>query len=148
MPASVIKTHAQTVCVTDIKLAASLMALGIHPLPGEEVSITTGDANRVVFNFLPHGATDDGLALTANAIVRAWKQEREATCREEEWSYQNPDHPLSYLMCAWDNYLCIRDYVRKATAKVYMKRGRSVALLDPKRASQKQQEHILGKIGA
>jgi hypothetical protein len=38
--------------------------------------------------------------------------------------------------------------VRKATAKVYMKRGRSVALLDPKRASQKQQEHILGKIGA
>ena len=76
MPAALAKTHATTVSVTDIKLAASLMALGIPPVPGEEVSLTTGDANRVTFNFLTHGDGD----MSADAIIAAWKQEREARC--------------------------------------------------------------------
>ena len=145
MPA--IKKYAPTVSVTDIKLAASLMALGVPPVPGEEVSITTGDANRVAFNFLPNGSSSDP-TMSADAIVAAWKQERDAKTREEEWSFQTPDHPLAYLMCAWDNFLCVRDYVRKANAKVYIKKGRSVALIDPVRAPTRVQEHILGKIGA
>jgi hypothetical protein len=143
MPA-LVKKYAATVSVTDIKLAASLMALGIPPVPGEEVAITTGDANRVAFNFLPHGEGD----MSAEAIIAAWRQEREAQCREDEWSHKNPDHPLSYLMCAWDNFLCVRDYVRKATPKVYMKRGKSVALIDPERGPKKLTDYILGKIGA
>ena len=143
MPA-LVKKYAATVSVTDIKLAASLMALGIPPVPGEEVAITTGDANRVAFNFLPHGEGD----MSAEAIWAAWRQEREARCREDEWSHQHPDHPLSYLMCAWDNFLCIRDYVRTATPKVYMKRGKSVALIDPERGPKKLTDYILGKIGA
>ena len=144
MPAALAKTHATTVSVTDIKLAASLMALGIPPVPGEEVSLTTGDANRVTFNFLTHGDGD----MSADAIVAAWKQEREARCRQDEWSYQNPDHPLSYLMCAWDNFLCVRDYVRKANPKVYIKRGKSVALVDPERGPKALTEYILGQMGA
>ena len=143
MPA-LVKKHATTVSVTDIKLAASLMALGIPPVPGEEVSITTGDANRVAFNFLPHGEGD----MSAEAIVSAWNQEREALCREDEWSHQHPDHPLSYLMCAWDNFLCVRDYVRRATPKVFMKRGKSVALIDPERGPKNLTDYILGQIGA
>ena len=143
MPA-LVKKYAATVSVTDIKLAASLMALGIPPEPGEEVAITTGDANRVAFNFLPHGDGD----MSAEAIIAAWRQEREARCRQDEWSFQHPDHPLSFLMCAWDNFLCIRAYVRKARAAVYMKRGKSVALIDPERTPKKLEEYILGKIGA
>jgi len=120
------------------------MALGIPPVPGEEVSLTTGDANRVTFNFLTHGDGD----MSADAIIAAWKQEREARCRQDEWSHQNPDHPLSYLMCAWDNFLCVRDYVRRANPKVYMKRGKSVALIDPERGPKALTEYILGQIGA
>ena len=143
MPA-LVKKFAATVSVTDIKLAASLMAMGIPPVPGEEVSITTGDANRVAFNFLPHG---DG-EMSADSIIAAWKQEREARCREDEWSHQNPAHPLSYLMCAWDNFLCVRDYVRRASPKVFMKRGRSVALVDPERGPKNLTDYILGRIGS
>ncbi len=135
-----------TLSVTDIKLAASLMALGILPVPGEEVSFVTGDANLLAFNFLPYGMVEEG-GMTADEIVAAWKQEREATCREEEWSYQNPSHPLSYLMCAWDNFLCARAYVRNAKAAVYVKHGKSVALIDPERTPKKFEEYILGKIG-
>jgi hypothetical protein len=123
------------------------MALGILPVPGEEVSLVTGDAELLAFNFLPFGMVEEG-GLTADEIVNAWKQEREATCREDEWSYKNPDHPLSYLMCAWDNFLCVRAYVRKARAAVYMKRGKSIALIDPERTPKKLEEFILGKIGA
>jgi len=142
-----LRRGAATLSVTDIKLAASLMALGILPVPGEEVSFVTGDANLLEFNFLPYGMVEEG-GLSADEIVAAWKQEREAKCREEEWSYQNPDHPLSYLMCAWDNFLCVRAYVRKAKAAVYMKRGPSVALIDPERTPKKLEEYILGRIGA
>jgi len=148
MPKGLLKQYAATVSVTDIKLASTLMALGIPPVPGEEVSITTGDVKRITFNFLSHSVSSEGVTMTTDAIIRAWHQERDATCREDEWSYKNPDHPLSYLMCSWDNYLCVRNYIRNATAKVYMRRGKSVALIDPKRASKRQQEHILGKIGA
>ena len=143
MPA-LVKKHAATVSVTDIKLASSLMALGIPPVPGEEVSLTTGDANRVTFNFLSHGDGD----MSADEIVAAWRQEREARCREDEWSHQNQDHALSYLMCAWDNFLCVRNYVRSSTPKVYIKRGKSVALIDPERGPKKLTDYILGKIGA
>ena len=143
MPA-LVKKYAATVSVTDIKLAASLMALGIPPVPGDEVAITTGDANRVAFNFLPHGDGD----MSAEAIIAAWRQEREARCRQDEWSFQHPDHPLSFLMCAWDNFLCVRDYVRTATPKVYMRRGKSVALIDPERGPKDLTDYILGKIGA
>ena len=144
MPAALVKKHAVTVSVTDIKLASSLMALGIPPVPGEEGSITTGDANRVAFNFLPHGDGD----MSAEQIIQAWRQEREARRREDEWSYQNPEHPLAYLMAAWDNYLCVRDYVRKANPKVYFKRGKSVALIDPERGSKSLTDYILGQIGS
>ena len=143
MPAA-LKKYAATVSVTDIKLAASLMALGIPPVPGEEVSITTGDANRVAFNFLPHGEGD----MSADAIIAAWNQEREARCRKDEWSFQNPDHPLSYLMCAWDNFLLTRNYVRKAAPMVYMKRGKSVALLHPTDTPKELEAYILGQIGS
>ena len=144
MPATAIKKYATTVSVTDIKLAASLMALGVPTVPGEEVNITTGDANRVAFNFLPHGEGD----MSAEDVIQAWKQEREARTREDEWSYQNPDHPLSYLMCAWDNFLCVRDYVRKANPKIYIKRGKSVALVDLERGPKAFNDYILGQIGA
>ena len=116
-------------------------------MPGEECAITTGEANRVAFNFLPGGCEVAGERMSAEGILAAWRQEREARCREEEWSYKNPDHPLSYLMCAWDNYLLIRDYVNNANPKVYMKRGKSVALLSTD-APKAVQEKILGKIGA
>ena len=142
-----IKKGATTVSVTDIKLAASLMALGIPPVPGEEVNLTTGDVNHVSFNFLPWSTSEDADSLSADDIVAAWAQEREATTREDEWSYQNPNHPLSYLMCAWDNFLCVRDYVRKARPKIYIQRGKSVALIDPERTTQKEQDYILGRIG-
>ena len=142
-----LKKGAATLSVTDIKLAASLMALGILPVPGEEVSFVTGDAELLSFNFLPYGMVEEG-GMTADEIVAAWKQEREATCREEEVSYTNPDHPLSYLLCALDNFLCVRAYVRKARAAVYMKRGKSVALIDPERTPKKLEEFILGRIGA
>ena len=143
MPA-LVKTHAETVSVTDIKLASSLMALGIPPVPGEEVSITTGDANRVTFNFLSHGEGD----MSADAIVAAWRQERESARREDDWSHQNPDHPLSFLMCAWDNFLCVRNYVRTAKPKVFIRRGKSVALIDPDRGPKRLTDYILGKIGS
>lgn len=144
MPATGIKKFAATISVTDIKLAASLLALGIPPVPREEVNITTGDANRVSFNFLSHGEGD----MSAEEIIEAWKQEREARTREEEWSYQNPDHPLSYLMCGWDNYLTIRNYVKWAKPTVFIKRGKSVALIDPERGDKKLNDFILGQIGA
>tara|TARA_R110002020_G_scaffold334665_1_gene549921 strand:+ start:508 stop:870 length:363 start_codon:yes stop_codon:yes gene_type:complete len=120
------------------------MALGIPPVPGEEVNITTGDVNRVSFNFLSHGEGD----MSAEDVIQAWKQEREAGTRQEEWSYQHPDHPLSYLMCAWDNFLCVRDYVRTTAPKVFIKRGKSVALIDPERGTKSFNDYILGQIGA
>ena len=142
-----LKRGTATISVTDIKLAASLMALGISPVPGEEVNLVTGDAKHLSFNFLPHGIAEGGCGMSADDIVAAWKQEREAKTRQEEWSYQNPDHPLSYLMCAWDNFLCVRSFVRKAKASHYIRRGKSVALIDPERTPKHMQDLILGKLG-
>ena len=143
-----LKKGTATLSVTDIKLAATLMAMGIPPVPGEEVNLVTGDAKHLSFNFLPNGLVDGGCGMNAQEIVAAWKQEREAKTREEEWSYQNPDHPLSYLMCAFDNFLCVRAFVRKAKASVYLRRGPSVALIDPERTPKAMEDYILGQIGA
>ena len=142
-----LKKGTATISVTDIKLAASLMALGISPVPGEEVNLLTGDEKHLSFNFLPHAITAGGCRMTAEDIIQAWKQERRAKTREEEWSHQNPDHPLSYLMCAWDNYLCVRTYVRTAKASIYLTKGKSVALIDPERTPKHMEEMILGRMG-
>ena len=136
-----------TISVTDIKLAASLMALGISPVPGEEVTLVTGDAKHLSFNFLPYHVLGSISNIGANEIIAAWKQERAATSREEEWSYQHPEHPLSYLMCAWDNYLTIMSYVRNAKAAVYLKKGKSVALIDVDRTPKYMEDFILGRMG-
>jgi len=42
----------------------------------------------------------------------------------------------------------VRDYVRRANPKVYMKRGKSVALVDPERGPKALTEYILGQIGS
>ena len=142
-----LKKGQATISITDIKLAASLMALGVSPVPGEEVNFITGDANHLSFNFLPHPISGPISNIGGNEIIAAWKQEREATSREEEWSHQNPEHPLSYLMCGWDNYLTILSYVRSAKAAVYLKKGNSVALIDVDRTPKYMEDFILGRMG-
>lgn len=147
MNQGLVKTHAETISVTDLKLASSLMALGVPPVPGEEVSMTTGDINRISFNFLPQGDMSGPNAMTADQIISAWNQERSATCREEEWSHQNPEHPLSYMMCVWDNYLCVRDYVKRTKPKVLLRKGNSYGLIDQERCPPNLREFILGQLG-
>lgn len=139
-----IKRFATTHATTDIKLAASLLACGIPPVPGEEVNVTSGDLSRVAFNFLPASVNGQ---FHADDLMGAWRQEQNARTEAEAFHTQNPEHPMSYLMAGWKNYLALRDYVMRATPMVYLKRGSSVAMIDPN-SERHIQDHILGKIGA
>lgn len=134
-----ITRFAKTLTTSDIKLAASLMACGIPPVPREEVDMLTGDScgNRVRFNFLPVAANGQ---FQTEDLMRAWKD-------GDKFIAANPEHPMAYLMAAWRNFTGLRDYVTKANPKLYIEKGSSVAVVDPN-DSQEIQDHFLGKIGA
>ena len=139
-----IKRFAPTISTTDIKLASALLACGVPPVPGEEVSMLDGDCRRVEFNFLPVSMCGK---YKTEALMAAWEMEQSATCKEERFTTRNPEHPFSYCMAVWANYWGLWEYVTRATPKLYIRRGPSVAVVDPD-SPQHIQDHLLGKIGA
>ena len=125
-----------TACSTnDPNLAACIMAVGVPLCPGDEISFVTGDAQLVEFNFLPR--SEEG--ITFEQCIDAWN-------RGAEFIQENPHHAMSYAMCTIGNRRHLDQYLRKAKPKVYIKKGKSIALIDPN-SSQETQDHILGKLG-
>ena len=132
----------QTYAVSDPNLAACLMAVGIPLRPGEEVSMLTGDANHLAFNFIAMG--EDGMS-TAFCIA-AWNQQRNSKRKEDDFSAQNPDHPFSFAMCTIANRIALAAYLKRATPAVCIKRGSSIAAIDPALARART-DFILNRIG-
>ena len=104
---SVIQEGTEIVHVTDKKLAACLLAVGIRlrkDPPYLMVERADG-TKKVTFNFLPR---DDEGELTTAAMIRAWKQDM-------KFIEANPYHPFTFAMCAIRNYRDILEHLSKDT---------------------------------
>lgn len=128
--------------VSDPNLAACLMAVGIPLVPGKETDLLAGDAQFVGFNFLPFG--EGGISL--EDCLLAWSQEKNSRRREEDFSFQHPEHPMSYAMCTLANRRVLDNFLRTATPKVCIRRGSSVAVVDPN-DKRVHTDEILARIG-
>ena len=133
---------AQTFAVSDPNLAACLMAVGIAVRPGEEVSMLTGDAKHLAFNFIAMGP--DG--MSTEFCIAAWNQQRNSTRKEDDFTFENPDHPFSYAMCSIANRIALAAYLKSAKPTVCIKRGSSIAAIDPG-LDRARTDFILARIG-
>ena len=121
----------------DIKLAACLMACGVPLDTQEPVTFVSSDGGRSVrFNFMPAAINGQ---FTAQALMRAWAM-------GDAFIKENPEHPISYLMACWRNYMGLRDYVKELKPLVMLQKGKSIAVVDPN-SPQAIQDKILQKIG-
>jgi hypothetical protein len=121
----------------DIRLAACLMAVGIAPKGAEPVRVVTrADRPGESLQFFFDEASPDGRLITRE-LVAHWREGL-------DWIERNPEHPFAYVMAASMNHLCLLDYVKSASRQVYLRRGRSVAML-PLNASARLEEEILGQ---
>ena len=133
---------AQTIAVSDPNLAACLMAVGIPLRCGEEVSMLTGDATHLAFNFIAMG--EDG--MSTEFCIAAWNQQRNSKRKEDDFSTQNPDHPFSFAMCTIANRIALAAYLKSAKPTVCIKRGSSIAAIDPS-LDRARTDFILNRIG-
>lgn len=118
--------------VTDLKLAACLVAVGIalrkdppyiyRRVAGEEV---------VCFNFFP--TCNDGVLLTTD-LVQAWKQDM-------VFIQANPMHPFTFAMCALKNLAQIQDHIRNQSPFItYRKDGPTPVTMLVKRGSKREEK--------
>lgn len=124
-----------TCSTTDPNFAACLMAVGIPLLPAG-VSLVVGDADLLKFHFMSQN--DEG--LTFRECASAWAQ-------KEAFIESNPQHCMSFAMATIANRRGLDDYLRKAKPKVCIKKGSSIAVVDPG-MPQHQSDFILARIGA
>jgi len=126
--------------ITDIGLAACLLAVGILPAPGDFEDHLTGDARSLGFCF-SRNTTD--IRFQLEKLELAWRMEQE---KPGSWVDQNPEHPFAYAISAVNNLRHLTERVKVAKAKVLIKRGKSVAVVDPV-SPQDVQDVFLQKIG-
>jgi hypothetical protein len=95
----------------DIELAASLLACGV-PL-WRDLPIQRGAADRVAFFFQPHSPCG---AYHARELILAWQ--------DPTWHERHPEHPFSYLWCAFENRRrLLREIKTKTPTIVFMRAG-------------------------
>ena len=121
----------------DVRLAASLMAVGIRPAGAEPVRIITqanrsGEARQFYFEEVSECG-----AHKTRALVAAWREGL-------AWIEANENHPFAAAMAAHMNHRDLLDYVKGGVAQVVMQKGKAVAML-PVNASADLEAKILGR---
>ena len=120
---------------TNTKLAAALLAVGIPLDPKNPVKVLTGDrGDRHGFFFLP--VSPCGQYKTA-ALIQAWD--------DPDWHRRFPEHPFSYIKCAFDNFERAVDYIRRRVPTAVVARGNKLAFLSLN-ASDTLQKQIFTKL--
>ena len=120
--------------INDTRLFAALVTLGIQPAEGPQIYI---------------GETLDGTPK------QTWYLERQSICgrfktaemiaawNDARWHDANPEHPLAYIRCAFQNMVSCIDHIKQSMPmQVIRGRGGKLGLIGP-HDTKKATEHIL-----
>ena len=119
------------------KLAAALSAIGI-PLyttkPLSKISTTGDTPNTYVWNFQSQSANGK---YKTHELIAAWEN--------PNFIDENPDHPFSYIKCAFSNHKYCLDLVKKqVTLGVVEHRGKFAMI--PTHLTQKDSDVYLARL--
>ena len=118
---------------TNLGFASALLALGFE-LKKKPMAISDGSKTSYSFLFTDRNESGGG-DLSFRDMAAAWRE-------GIPWTRRNPDHPMSYLICAWDNRNWLLDNFKKFTRIALVRDGEKLRFV-PVDADEKTREAIL-----
>jgi hypothetical protein len=118
-------------------LFAALTALGIPPLPelcGEFVENVNGRPRSVTVWRMADRSID-GRYQTAE-MIQAWE--------DKDFSRKNPEHPLAYIMCAFENHTRSIEFVKDQGPIAVIRRNGKIGLITKHTSPEHKRQIIDG----
>jgi hypothetical protein len=120
---------------SDLALVSALLALGI-PLSEETPFIKVTTTYGKNYKFFLQESSACGTYNTQH-IINAW--------HDKDFANSNPEHPLAYIKCAYQNKEALLDVVKQSHDLVVMERNGKLIIIS-ENASKELQEKIFREI--
>lgn len=118
---------------TNLGFASALLALGFE-LKKKPMKISDGKKTVYSFHFTDRNESG-GNNLSFSDMAAAWRDGR-------KWVAKNPEHPMAYLICAYDNRNWLLDNLKKFTRIALVRDGDKLRFV-PVDADQETKDAIL-----
>tara|TARA_R100000808_G_scaffold25077_1_gene61412 strand:+ start:6815 stop:7222 length:408 start_codon:yes stop_codon:yes gene_type:complete len=129
--------YAPSLTVSDVNLASALATYYVPPDPrGFEDHFEENGRRYYCWHFLDRTSHTGELT---QELIAAWAD-------PEAFNEKFPNHPFSFIMLYERNRQGLRERCTKNAPKLLVRKGPSLAVVDPKQ-SREDQEYILAKIG-
>lgn len=134
---SIIEIMRQPYSTNDLALAAALSAIGIPLFEFEDASppyVKTRNLSGSTFTFFFEPESAEGVTKT---YEDAWY--------DDSWVEKNPDHPFTYIKCAFKNRNTLLDVVNQSHTIVIIEKGNKFALLSSN-ASEETKNAVFSRL--